>query len=153
MQQQQRLQPQQQPQRSQPEAGEAELDETIDVLGCAIDVLLKEMAKNPAVMEQVDTKSFDNMMKSLDAFMSRVSFAEVDKPKIVALMQSQQESENEDWGVPATATYKMHSTNILDVFEDMKYNAEEQLNEMRACRSIGGDSVAGASTGANGRTC
>jgi hypothetical protein len=34
-------------------------------------------------------------------------------------------------GAPAAATYKTHSTNILDVLEDMKEKAEEQLSELR----------------------
>merc|ERR1712187_157826 len=34
-------------------------------------------------------------------------------------------------GAPAAAVYKTHSSNILDVLEDMKEKAEEQLNDLR----------------------
>ena len=41
-------------------------------------------------------------------------------------MQSQQtaESDEDDFGAPAAAVYKTHSTSIFDVLEDLKEKAE-----------------------------
>merc|ERR1711957_383139 len=56
-----------------------------------------------------------------------------DKQKLVALVQSQQnsESDDEDSGAPAAAVYKTHSTSIIDVLEDLKEKAEGQLSDLR----------------------
>merc|ERR1719461_1846967 len=49
------------------------------------------------------------------------------------MVQAQQGSEADDaeFGAPAAATYKTHSTGILDVLEDLKEKAEEQLSGLR----------------------
>merc|ERR1719499_1953936 len=51
----------------------------------------------------------------------------------MAFVQSEQNDENDDLelGAPAGATYKTHSTGILDVLEDMKEKAEGQLSDLR----------------------
>merc|ERR1712159_717112 len=47
--------------------------------------------------------------------------------------QSQQgnEADDEEFGAPAAAVYKSHSSSIFDVLEDMKEKAEGQLAELR----------------------
>merc|ERR1712203_1006298 len=47
------------------------------------------------------------------------------------MVQAQSSSEEDEFGAPAAATYKTHSTGILDVLEDMKEKAEEQLSGLR----------------------
>merc|ERR1712087_113635 len=61
------------------------------------------------------------------------SFSTADKKKLAAFVQSQQNSDadDSDLGAPAAAVYKTHSTNILDVLEDLKEKAEEQLSDLR----------------------
>merc|ERR1712087_763155 len=61
------------------------------------------------------------------------AFSTADKNKLVALVQSKQNSDADDGeiGAPAAAVYKTHSGNILDVLEDMKEKAEEQLSDLR----------------------
>merc|ERR1711957_238832 len=49
------------------------------------------------------------------------------------LVQSRQGSEDgdEEFGAPAAAVYKTHSSSIIDVIEDLKDKAEDQLSELR----------------------
>eukprot|EP00493_Phyllostaurus_siculus_P005074 UN05104 len=48
------------------------------------------------------------------------------------MVQAQQRSADEgELGAPAAATYRTHSTGILDVLEDLKEKAEEQLSGLR----------------------
>merc|ERR1711974_417819 len=63
--------------------------------------------------------------------MGAASFSNADKHKLAALVQAQQGSDDEGPGAPDPAAYKTHSTNILDVLEDMKEKAEEQLSTLR----------------------
>jgi len=115
------------------EASESELAEAIDSLDRAVGILSKEMAKNPAALAQVDTKSLDSMVKSLGAVINAASFSSQDQKNLAALVQSQQGSEADDelLGAPAAAVYKSHSSGVFDVLEDMKEKAEGQLAELR----------------------
>merc|ERR1719265_1497661 len=79
----------------------------------------------------MDTSKWDSTVKAVSAVIDAASFLGADKEKIVALVQSQQGSDDEELGAPAAATYKTHSTNILEVLEDMKEKAEEQLSSLR----------------------
>merc|ERR1719217_1012576 len=119
------------------EASEKELVEAIDSLDRAINILQKEMAKNPAALAQFDTKNLDSMVKSLSAVISAASFSVQDQKNLVALVQSQQgnEADDEELGAPAAAVYKSHSNSIFDVLEDMKEKAEGQLAELRKAES------------------
>jgi len=114
-------------------ASDAELVDTIDTLGRAIGILSKEMAKNPASFAQIDTKNMANVVQALSAVLDAASFPSKDQTKLVAFVQSQQNDENDDLelGAPAGATYKTHSTGILDVLEDLKEKAEGQLSDLR----------------------
>ncbi|CAK0823161.1 unnamed protein product, partial [Prorocentrum cordatum] len=54
---------------------------------------------------------------------------------LVAFVQGQQSAEDEDPGAPDPAAYKSHSTGILDVLENLKAKAEEQLADLRRAES------------------
>merc|ERR1719497_84655 len=112
---------------------EAELVDTIDTLGRAIGILSKEMAKNPAAFAQMNTESTANLVKALGVVLDAAAFPSQDQAKLTAFVQSQQNEENDDLelGAPAGATYKTHSTGILDVLEDLKEKAEGQLSDLR----------------------
>merc|ERR1740121_1900384 len=114
-------------------ASEAELVDTIDTLGRAIGILSKEMAKNPASFAQIDTKNMANAVQALSAVLDAATFSGKDQTKLMAFVQAQQNDENDDLelGAPAGATYKTHSTGILDVLEDLKEKAEGQLSDLR----------------------
>merc|ERR1719414_1704600 len=49
------------------------------------------------------------------------------------MVQAQQSEAADDaeFGAPAAAVYKTHSSNILDTLEDLKEKAEEQLSSLR----------------------
>merc|ERR1740133_112158 len=107
----------------------------MDALDRAIGILSKEMAKNPAALAQVDTKNLDSMVKSLGAVINAASFTTQDQKNLVALVQSQQGSDDEELGAPAAAVYKSHSGSIFDILEDMKEKAEGQLADLRKAES------------------
>jgi len=114
-------------------ANEAELMDAIDTLGRAISIISKEMSKNPAAFTQVDTSSFKNLMKGLTAIMEAASFSAASQQRLTALVQASQSSESEEdpMGAPAAVVYKTHSTDILDLLEDLKEKAEEDLAALR----------------------
>merc|ERR1712127_17126 len=112
---------------------EAELMDALDTLERAIRILSKEMEKNPAALAQIDTSSTQRLVQTLGAVIDAAGFAGADRTKLVALVQSQQGSQNDDeeLGAPAAATYKSHSSGIIDVLEDMKEKAEAELKDLR----------------------
>mmetsp|Transcript_29651 Transcript_29651/g.67201 ORF Transcript_29651/g.67201 Transcript_29651/m.67201 type:complete len:704 (-) Transcript_29651:75-2186(-) len=116
---------------------EAELLDVVDTLGRAITVLGREMAKNPAAFAQMGSSSFKGLLDSLDAVIDAASFSSADRQKLLGLVQARQSSEadDEDLGAPAATVYKTHSGSILDVLEDMKEKAEEQLSDVRKAES------------------
>jgi hypothetical protein len=91
------------------------------------------MEKNPAALAQIDTSSTERLVQTLGAVISAAGFAGADKTKLVALVQSQQGTgeDDQDTGAPAAAAYKSHSSGIIDVLEDMKEKAEAELSDLR----------------------
>merc|ERR1719473_427162 len=96
--------------RSVFEASEKELVDAIDTLDRATGILQKEMAKNPAALVQVDTKSLDSVLKGLQAVINAASFSSNDQQKLTALVQQKAESDEDDQepGAPAAAVYETH---------------------------------------------
>jgi len=115
-------------------ASEHELVEAMDALSRAINILEREMAKNPAAFTQVDSKNMAGALKAFKAVFDAAAFVGSDQKKLAALVQSQQgESDDDDdeLGSPAAAVYKSKSGNIVDVLEDLKEKAEGQLSDLR----------------------
>ncbi len=112
-------------------ASEKELVETVDTLGRAIDVLEKKLGSSASALAQVDMTSFNTMVKSMNAVIDAAAFEAADKQKITALLQSQEDSDDEEMGAPAAAAYKSKSGSIVDVLEDMKEKADDQLATLR----------------------
>jgi hypothetical protein len=112
---------------------EAELMESINALGRAISILEKEMAKNPAAFAQMQGKDASKILQAFSTVLDAASFSTKDQAKLNAFIQSQQgDSSDDELSVaPAAATYKTHSTGILEVLEDMKDKAETQLSDLR----------------------
>merc|ERR1719313_1217396 len=79
----------------------------------------------------MDTSSLDSTLKSLGAVINAASFSNADRSKLLALVQSQTDADDDAPGAPAAAVYKTHSTGILDVIADLKEKAEGQLSELR----------------------
>merc|ERR1719389_1322534 len=92
------------------------------------------MAKNPAFLQKMDTSSMTNLVQSMTAVINAASFTTNDKNTLLALVQNKQGDED-DLGAPAAATYKSHSSGIIDVLEDLKEKAESELAEARKAES------------------
>merc|ERR1719436_2348787 len=72
-------------------------------------------------------------MKSLSAVMDAAAFSGAGKQKLLALVQNAQStgSEEDPMGAPSAVVYKSHSSDILDLLEDLKEKAEEDLAALR----------------------
>ncbi|CAK0860148.1 unnamed protein product [Prorocentrum cordatum] len=118
-------------------SAEAQLMEALSALSRAIGVIEKEMAKNPAAFAQMDTSSVQGLVAGLSAVVDASGLGSADRETLVAFVQGQQRAADdvEDAGAPDPAAYKSHSTGILDVLENLKAKAEEQLADLRKAES------------------
>ena len=106
---------------------DADLAETIDMLGRAIGIIEREMKKSSFVQG-------DSMQKVTDALQGLLNAASVnslDKAKVQALLQSQSQSEDQDLelqpgGAPDPAAYKSQSGGIVATLEDMLEKAKAE---------------------------
>jgi len=116
---------------------EKDLLDVVDTIGRAVTILEREMQKNPAALAQMQGKGMDGLLQSLETIVDAAAFSGSDKKRLTALLQSQQGSEDDDseFGAPAAAVYKTHSTNIFDVLEDLKEKAEGELSDLRKAES------------------
>jgi len=114
-------------------ASEAELGETIDTISRALSVIEREMAKKPAAFAQLTAASRGGLLDALNAIAEAASLPGADRRKLTALVQSRQgdDAGSEELGAPAGAVYDSHSNSIVDVLEDLKEKAEEELSSLR----------------------
>merc|ERR1719324_2266621 len=113
-------------------ASEAELVESVSMLGRAITIIEREMSKNPALVQQVQSGDMGKLLKSLSAVVDAAAFSISDRDHLMALVQDKQGSDDEDdLGAPSVSAYKSHSSNIIDVLDDLKEKAEEELADLR----------------------
>jgi len=110
-------------------AEEAELSEVISTLDRAIGVLSKELAKGGASMVQL--KNAKNLGDALSAMVEASMLSAADHKQLTALIQSSQESDDEDAGAPAAAVYESKSGSIVDVLSDLQEKAQAQLDDAR----------------------
>jgi len=113
-------------------ADEKELMDVVDTLARAVGVLEKEMNAG-ASLAQLDHSSLPALLQSMGAIVDAAGFASNDKAKLLALVQNQDASDDddEDTGAPAPDAYKSKSGGIVDTIEDMKDKAEAQLSDAR----------------------
>merc|ERR1719281_1897505 len=78
------------------EASESELMDAIDTLDRAVNILQKEMSKNPASLAQVDTRNLDSVLKGLSAVINAASFSSKDQATLTALVQQNSETDDEE---------------------------------------------------------
>merc|ERR1719440_17275 len=74
-------------------------------------------------------------MQSLNVVVDAAGFSTSDRQKLLALVQSKSDDEDMGAGAPAAATYKSHSSGIVDVLEDLKEKAEGELSDARKAES------------------
>jgi hypothetical protein len=118
-------------------ASEAELVESVGMVGRAISIIEREMSKNPALVQQVNSGDMGKLLKSLSTVVDAAAFTVSDRDHLTALVQDRQSSDDDDseLGAPAASGYKSHSSNIIDVLEDLKEKAEEELASLRKAES------------------
>jgi len=73
-------------------SGEAELTETLSALSRAIDIISKEMAKNPAAFVQMDVSGVTGLVAALSTIVDAASLGGADKDKLVAFAQEQRDA-------------------------------------------------------------
>jgi len=129
---------------------EAELMDGVDVLGRAIGILEREMAKSASFLQSVDMSSLKKLISSFSVVLDAAAFSVPDRKKLLALVQSrsegtqgddaQAEADEEELSLtkasaPAPDAYESKSGGIVDVLEDMKEKAEGELSDLRKAES------------------
>jgi len=115
---------------------EAELVDTVDTLERAVAILEREMAKGGgAAFAQIDTSNVQAITQALGAILDAASFAGINKPKLMALVQAQSDDDDSELGAPAAAVYESKAGGIVDVLADMKDKAESELADLRKAES------------------
>jgi chromosome segregation ATPase len=113
-------------------AEEKELVEVISMLERATSILSKEMAKSASMLQ---LKSASSLSDALNVMVQASVFSSADASRLTALVQSQQESSNDDTdegpGAPAAAVYEGHSDGIIGTLEGLTEKAESQLDKAR----------------------
>jgi hypothetical protein len=108
---------------------EKELVNVIDTLARAMNIIEREMQKNPAALAQLDTSDIQSVVSALGSIVNAAGFSAADTQTLTALIQSQEDGE--ELAAPGVAAYKSHSTGILDTLGDMQEKAEAKLAEVR----------------------
>jgi len=107
-------------------ASDADLAQTVDMLGRAIGIIDKNMrgssfVQNGAAKQLIDT---------LNVVLQASAFQEKDKAALTALVQQAQDDDfSFAQGAPDPAAYKSQSGGILDTLEDMKDKAAAMRND------------------------
>ena len=111
---------------------EAELVDTVDTLERAVAILERELAKSGgAAFAQIDTSNVQAITQALGAILDAASFASINKPKLMALVQAQSDDDDGELGAPAAQVYESKAGGIVDVLADMKDKAESELSDLR----------------------
>merc|ERR1719215_2125856 len=87
------------------------------------------MESKSTAFTQLAGHGIDDMPQPLDAIVDAASFSAKDKQKLTTLIQAKQE--DGELGAPAAAVYESKSGSIVEVLEDLKEKAEEQLSDVR----------------------
>ena len=110
---------------------EVELMDVVDTLQRAISILEKEIAQNVAsLLKKINMRNLNSVVEVLIAVIDAAAFSSVDRQKLVALVQSRQASDGE-LSNPAATTYQSHSSDIVDVFNDLLEKAQTTLAVLR----------------------
>merc|ERR1719262_528422 len=115
---------------------DADLAETVDMLGRAIGIIEREMSKHAFVQ----SGGMDKVVDALNGLLNAASVNAMDKARVTALLQAQSGDEDlslQPGGAPDPAAYKSQSGGILSTLEDMlekakAEHADAQKAEMNA---------------------
>lgn len=111
---------------------EGELVEALDVLKRGINIISKEMEKNPGLIQQRGS-DVSKILDSLSSVIDAAGMSATDQRRLASLVQSQEHIEEGDADIsaPRAAVYKSQSGGIMDVLDDMREKAEGQLSDLR----------------------
>merc|ERR1719421_1434935 len=76
-------------------------------------------------------KSATSVAQALAVMVDASAMNAADASKLTALVQTSQESDDEDAGAPAAAVYKSHSANIVETLQGLYEKAEAHLEDLR----------------------
>lgn len=107
-----------------------ELEETIDTLSRAAETIERKMQKSPSFAQSLALSNMKDVLHTVDVIIDGTQFEGTDKAKLAALLQAR-DSDDDDLSAPATPSYSFKGGNILDVLEDLKDKADNQLYELR----------------------
>merc|ERR1719243_570329 len=110
-------------------ASDAELAETVDMLGRAIGIIAKEMKKSS--FAQVSKTAVKQLVSTLEVVARASVVSQVDQEKLSAFIQAA-EDDGDDFlsaSAPDAKAYESQSGSILDVLEDMKEKAMALKND------------------------
>lgn len=112
---------------------ESELEDAIDTLDRAINVLEKKLRGSALVQAPVNTRDVSQLMKTLDLVVDAASMSLHDKQRLTSFAQSSldQSDDAEELGAPAAEAYKSKSGGIIEVLEDMRGKASTQLKKLQ----------------------
>jgi len=114
-------------------ATEKEMVDTIDTLERAVNILQRKMHGSAMLQASIDTKDVKNLIHVLSTVVDAAALSLHDKSKLLGLVQSSENEDDEEFdaAAPAPEAYKSHGSNIVDVLIDLKQKAEMQLDEAR----------------------
>jgi chromosome segregation ATPase len=112
---------------------EKELVDAVDTLERAINVLQRKMRGSAMLQEQVSKKDIKQIVHALSAIVDAAGLGLHDKQTLLGLVQNNEDADEDDdsYGAPAPDAYKSHGGSIVDVLEDLKQKAVEELEQMR----------------------
>jgi len=114
-------------------AAEAELVDVIDTLDRAINILEKKLRGSALMQTTVNTHDVNALVHAINAIVDAASMSVHDKNQLVSLAQNAAEDGDamDELGAPAPEAYKSKSKGIVEVLEDMRAKAAQQLKEVQ----------------------
>jgi len=108
-------------------AKDAEMAETIDMLGRAIGIIAKSVKGGS--FAQISKDSVNQLVSTLSVVAKASVVSADDAATLTSLVQDAQDDDFLSASAPEAAAYETHSSSILDVLEDMKEKAVAMKNE------------------------
>jgi hypothetical protein len=108
-------------------AKDAEMAETIDMLGRAIGIIAKSVKGGS--FAQISKDSVNELVSTLSVVAKASVVSADDAATLTSLVQDAQDDDFLSASAPEAAAYETHSSSILDVLEDMKEKAVAMKNE------------------------
>jgi hypothetical protein len=109
------------------EAADADLAETVDMLGRAINIIAKNMKANS--LAQVSKGALSELTDALSVVMRIGVLQGTDHGKLAAFMQADDGDDFLSASAPDAKAYESHAGSLLDTLEDMKEKAVAMRND------------------------